>query len=66
MTTQDSVEINVTSRTQGKGNSRQLRLNKMIPGVVYGPKIENLNFSISETDATRYNKSDFENTVFTL
>ncbi|MCB9025547.1 MAG: 50S ribosomal protein L25 [Bdellovibrionaceae bacterium] len=63
---QDNVELIVNPRASGKHWSRGLRKNKQIPAVVYGPKIENLNFSISETDATRYNKSDFENTIFTL
>lgn len=66
MTTQDSVEINVTSRTQGKGNSRQLRLNKMIPGVVYGPKIENLNFYFGEVEADKYSKHKYDNVIFVL
>lgn len=63
---QENVELKVNPRTSGKHFSRGLRKNKQVPAVVYGPKIENLIFSISETDATRYNKSDFENTIFTL
>lgn len=63
---QENIELKATARTSGKHWSRSLRQTKQVPAVVYGPKVENMNFSISETDATRYNKTEFENTIFTL
>ncbi len=66
MTNQETIAINVSSRNSGKSTSRALRTGKQIPAVVYGPKIENHNFSLSEIDVTKYNKVRFENTIFTL
>ncbi len=61
-----TFEINASSRTAGKGNSRQLRLTKQIPAVIYGPKQEPMSISIDEADALRYGRHGFENTIFTL
>ena len=66
MTNEESISLKATPRQQGKHNSRQLRKSKQIPAVVYGPKIDNINFSIQEIDADRYAKSQFENTIFVL
>ena len=61
-----TFEINATTRLAGKGNSRQLRLSKQIPAVIYGPKQEPMSISIDEADALRYGRHGFENTIFTL
>ncbi len=66
MTKEDSILLTATTRVQGKHNSRLLRRSKQTPAVVYGPKIDSLNFSISEIDADRYTKSQYENTIFIL
>ncbi len=66
MTIQENIEIKAQARTPGKHWSRGLRKTQQIPAVLYGPHVENINFSISEIDAVRYGKSKFENTIFTL
>ena len=66
MTSTTNIEVQVETRPQGKHTSRYLRRNKRVPAVVYGPKIKNINFSLSELDATRYSKREFENAIFVL
>jgi len=66
MTSQEPTTIEVTPRKPGKGNSRQLRLKKMIPAVVYGPKRENLTFSFGEVEANKYSKHKYDNVIFQL
>ncbi len=62
---QQELSIEVNSRIAGKKVS-SLRKNKIVPAVVYGPKIENIVISLNESDAVRYNKHGFENAIFTL
>jgi large subunit ribosomal protein L25 len=66
MTNKESIEINAKPRTIGKHTSRELRRTQQIPAVIYGPKISNINCSISEIEAVKYGKIRFENTIFTL
>lgn len=66
MTGQDKFEIKADVRFIGKHFSRALRKNRQVPAVLYGPKVENKNLSISESDAVKYGTSKFENTIFTL
>lgn len=66
MSSNKNLTISAQPRNPGKGTSRGLRDNRMIPAVVYGPKTENFSFSIPEIDAVRYSKHGFENTIFTL
>lgn len=61
-----SIEMEVNLRETGKGSSRSLRKNKLIPAVVYGPKVKNMNFSVNEQFLNRYLPSKFENTIFIL
>lgn len=66
MSGHETVELKVKPRAQGKHFSRGLRSENLIPAIVYGPKTENFNLSLSEVDVVRYNKISFENTIFTL
>lgn len=66
MSNNQNLTITAQPRTPGKGTSRGLRDQRMIPAVVYGPKTENFSFAIPEIDAVRYSRHGFENTIFTL
>lgn len=66
MSNNQNLTITAQPRTPGKGTSRGLRDDRMIPAVVYGPKTKNFSFSIPEIDAVRYSRHGFENTIFTL
>lgn len=59
------IELNVVSRESGRGNSRELRNNKMVPGVIYGA-IENQNVSVHVNDILKYNSRAYENALMTL
>lgn len=61
-----TYEIKANARLAGKGNSRQLRLKRLIPAVVYGPKQQSISITIEEGDAVKYSRHGFENTIFTL
>lgn len=63
---QQKLNINVVPRNSGKGQSRTLRSQRMIPAIVYGPNTENHNFSISYIDAERYTHHSYDNAIFTL
>ena len=60
------IQITAVARKPGKSTSRQMRSSRMIPAVVYGPKVKNLCLAITELDATRYSGRSFENSIFTL
>lgn len=62
----DTITLNVQTRKTGKGNSRALRNNKVIPAVVYGSKTDNINLSIDELSVTRYSAQGYENAIFKL
>jgi large subunit ribosomal protein L25 len=66
MASQETIELKVSDRVQGKGNSRQMRMKEMIPAVVYGPKIENMNFCLPELEAYRLAKHKFDNVIISL
>jgi large subunit ribosomal protein L25 len=60
------IEIEVQPRSAGKGVSGKVRREKMIPSVIYGPKIENMNFMLAENTATKYTRREFGNAILTL
>lgn len=66
MTKTDNIEIEVTPRKAGKGQSRGLRSDQRVPAVVYGPKTSPLSFSLPELEAGRYSSRQYENVVLTL
>lgn len=60
------VELTVEARQTGRGNSRDLRVNKMVPGVIYGSSIENANVSVHVNDILKYNTRAYENALLNL
>lgn len=62
----ETTKLNVENRAPGKGKNRGLRTNLMVPAVVYGPKVENLNLALQEKDVVKYSTSKFENAIFEL
>lgn len=66
MKTNQVYEINVKSRSVGKAFNSQARQEKMVPSVLYGPKIENKTISSSASDLRRYMSFHYDNTIFTL
>lgn len=59
------IELNVEVRQTGRGNSRELRVNKMVPGIIYGA-IENQNVSVHVNDILKYNTRAYENALLNL
>lgn len=59
------IELNVETRQSGRGNSRELRVNKMVPGIIYGA-IENQNISVHVNDILKYNTRAYENALLNL
>ncbi|MBT4760587.1 MAG: 50S ribosomal protein L25 [Bdellovibrionaceae bacterium] len=65
---QKTIEISAIPRNIGKGNSKAYRVDKKIPGVIYGPSLKgNLNMCISQLEAERYTGSKaYENAMFEI
>ncbi|MES2800884.1 MAG: 50S ribosomal protein L25 [Bdellovibrionota bacterium] len=59
------IELTVTTREIGRSNSRELRVNKMVPGVIYGA-MDNQNVSVHVNDILKYNTRAYENALLTL
>lgn len=59
------IELTVTTREIGRANSRELRVNKMVPAVIYGA-MENQNVSVHVNDILKYNTRAYENALLTL
>lgn len=60
-------DLNVEARETGKSNSRALRMNRMIPAVIYGAGTESAkNLSIDESSVVRFNVRAYENALFNL
>lgn len=59
------IELNIETRQTGRGNSRGLRNNKMVPGIIYGA-IENQNVSVHVNDILKYNTRAYENALLSL
>lgn len=59
------IELNVEVREKGRANSRGLRVNKMVPGIIYGA-IENQNVSVHVNDILKYNTRAYENALLNL
>ncbi len=60
------IELPVQTRASGKHHSRQSRLNKLIPAVVYGPKTGNKNLLLDEVLIQKYVGRRYESTIFLL
>ena len=61
-----AIELKVDKRHGGKHDSRALRKNKFVPGVVYGPKTKSTNLSIDERIVIRYFNHQHENAIFKI
>lgn len=66
MKTNKAIELNATSRKPGKSQARGLRLDRMIPAIVYGPKNENTLFSIPLVQAEKFGGHQYESSMFVL
>ena len=60
------IQLQVDSREKGKSVVRKLRKNKIVPGIVYGSKVNNVIVSAEEKMIVKYNTQKFENSIFTL
>lgn len=54
----------VEDRTPGKHWSRTSRKNRMIPAVIYGPKMENKNVLIDEVFVQKHRSARYESAIF--
>jgi large subunit ribosomal protein L25 len=59
------IELEVTTRQPGRAGARGLRVNKQVPGVIYGA-IENVNVSVHVNDILKYNSRAYENALLNL
>jgi large subunit ribosomal protein L25 len=59
------IELTVEARTSGRAEARGLRVNKMVPGIIYGA-IENANISLHVNDILKYNTRTYENALLTI
>lgn len=59
------IELTVVNRTPGRANARGLRVDKMVPGVIYGA-IENMNVSFHVNDILKYNSRAYENALLNI
>ena len=59
------IELEVKNREAGRAGARGLRVNKMVPGVIYGA-IENQNVSLHVNDILKYNSRAYENALLNL
>ena len=59
------IELTVEKREAGRANARSLRINKMVPGVIYGAT-ENVTVSLHVNDVLKYNSRAFENALLNI
>jgi len=59
------IELTVETREAGRGGARGLRVNKMVPGVIYGAT-ENMNISLQVNDILKYNTRAYENALLNI
>lgn len=59
------IELTVDKRESGRAGARGLRVNKMVPGVIYGAT-ENVNISLHVNDVIKYNSRAFENALLNI
>ncbi len=60
------LELNVNTRKEAGKKNKQLRNQGLIPAVLYGPKIENLNLSVDYTQFNRIYQKAGESTLIQL
>lgn len=59
------IELTVNKRESGRATARGLRINKMVPGVIYGAT-ENTTISLHVNDVIKYNSRAYENALLSL
>lgn len=59
------IELTLEPRNKGRAEARGLRVNKMVPGVIYGA-LENANVSLHVNDVIKYNSRAYENALMTI
>ncbi len=59
------IDLNIESRQTGKSTSRSLRLNKQVPGIIYG-STQATPISLHVNDILKYNTRQYENALFNL
>lgn len=59
------IELDIEARESGRAGARGLRVNKRVPGVIYGA-IENANVSVHVNDILKYNTRAYENALLNL
>lgn len=59
------IELTVETREAGRAGARGLRVNKMVPGVIYGAT-ENMNVSLHVNDILKYNTRAYENALLNI
>ena len=59
------IELTVEAREPGRATARGLRLNKQVPGVIYGAT-DNIHVSLHVNDVLKYNSRAFENALLNI
>ncbi len=59
------IELNIETREAGRANARGLRVNKQVPGVIYG-SLEPVSVSVHVNDVLKYNTRNYENALMNL
>jgi len=59
------IELNVEAREAGRATARGLRINKMVPAVIYG-SLEPVSVSLHVNDVLKYNTRNYENALLNL
>ncbi len=59
------IELNVEAREAGRATARGLRVNKMVPAVIYG-SLDPITVSIHVNDVLKYNTRNYENALMNL
>jgi large subunit ribosomal protein L25 len=59
------IELNVEAREAGRATARGLRVNKMVPAVIYG-SLEPVSVSLHVNDVLKYNTRNYENALMNL
>ena len=62
--TQATESFNVVARKPGKGASGKYRKDRMVPAVIYGPKMENKICLIDEIFVLKHSGSKHESSIF--
>lgn len=59
------IELNVEAREAGRATARGLRINKMVPAIIYG-SLDPVTVSIHVNDVLKYNTRNYENALMNL